>query len=279
MNPKIALCNIFSDLSELKAFAHEHGFSGVDWSFDLNTLPETPSEESRWVKDLSVLQDLEIRYHCPFYQIDLGHNNPEEAKKAQAIFRHIIHLVSKAGGEYLTVHIGLGHDSTEPLSWDATIENLKGLVQFGAEQRVKICLENLAWGWTSRPNLFEKLVRKSGAAVTFDIGHAHACEVVQTQLYDTEDFISPHEGYVLNAHIYHTEISGLGHVPPQHLEDIESRLDLLQNAGCNWWVIEIKEPEGLLHTKGLIDKYLERLQLEQQRIDNNRFLPKTATGL
>ncbi len=279
MNPKIALCNIFSDLSELRTFAHEHAFSGVDWSFDLNTLPETPSEESRWVKELSVLQDLEIRYHCPFYQIDLGHSDPEEAEKARTIFRHIIRLVSKAGGEYLTVHIGLGHDSTEPLSWDATIENLKGLVQFGAEQQVKICLENLAWGWTSRPNLFEKLVRKSGAAVTFDIGHAHACEVVQTQLYDTEDFISPHEGYVLNTHIYHTEIPGLGHVPPQQLEDIESRLDLLQNAGCNWWVIEIKEPEGLLHTKGLIDEYLTRLHLEQQPIDNNRFLSKAATGL
>ncbi len=279
MNPKIALCNIFPNLSELKSFAHEHGFSGIDWSFDLNSLPETPSEESLWVKDLSVLQDLEIRYHCPFYQIDLGHNDPEEAKKAQSIFRHITRLVSKAGGKYLTVHIGLGHDSTEPLSWNATIENLKGLVQFGAEQRVKICLENLAWGWSSKPNLFEKLVRKSGAAVTFDIGHAHACEVVQTQLYDTEDFISPHEGRVLNAHIYHTEIPGLGHVPPQHLEDIESRLDLLQNADCNWWAIEIKEPEGLLHTKGLIDEYLTRLQLEQQLIGNNRCLSKAARDL
>lgn len=279
MDPKIALCNIFPNLNKLKAFALEHGFSGIDWSFDLNTLPETPSEVSHWVKDLSVLQDLEIRYHCPFYQIDLGHNDPEEAKKAQTIFRHIIRLVSKAGGRYLTVHIGLGHDSTEPLSWDATIENLKGLVQFGAEQRVKICLENLAWGWSSRPNLFEKLVRKSGAAVTFDIGHAHASEVVQTQLYDTEDFISPHEGYVLNAHIYHTEISGLGHVPPKRLEDIEERLGLLHSAGCNWWVIEIKKPEGLLHTKGLIDEYLTKLQLEQQRIANNSCLSKTSTGL
>jgi len=279
MDPKIALCNIFSNLSELKAFARKHGFTGIDWSFDLDTLPETPSEESRWVKDLSVLQDFEIRYHCPFYQIDLGHNDPEDAKKARTIFRHIIRLVSKAGGEYLTVHIGLGHDSTEPLSWDATIESLKELVQFGAEQRVKICLENLAWGWTSKPNLFEKLVRKSGAAVTLDIGHAHACEVVQTQLYDIEDFISPHEGHVLNAHIYHTEISGLGHVPPEHLEDIQSRLDLLQKAGCKWWAIEIKEPDGLLHTKGLIDEYMTKRQLEQQLIGNNSRLSKAATGL
>ncbi len=264
MNPKLVLCNIFSDTDRLKAFARDHGFSGIDWSFDLDDLPETPAEESRWVKDLSTLRDLEIRYHCPFYQIDIGHNDPEEAQKAGSIFRRIIRLVSKAGGEYLTVHIGLGHDSTESLSWGTSIENLRGIVRYGAELRVQVCLENLAWGWTSKPNLFEKLIRKSSASVTFDIGHAHACESVQAQYYDFEDFISPHDGRVLNAHIYHTEIPGQGHIPPERLEDIAERLDLLRSVGCNWWVIEIKEPEGLIHTKALLDEYLIRVNSEQQ---------------
>jgi sugar phosphate isomerase/epimerase len=277
MTPQLALCNIFSDMDKLGQFARDYGFSGIDWSFDLEDLPETPSEESRWVKDLSVLRDFEIRYHCPFYQIDIGHNEPEEATKAQAIFRRIIRLVSKAGGEFLTLHIGLGHDSTEPLSWDATILNLRQLVQFGAEHGVKICLENLAWGWSSKPNLFEKLIRKSGAAVTFDIGHAHASESIQTQYYKIEDFLTPHDGRVINAHIYHTETPDLGHVPPERLEDIEERLDLLRSVDCNWWVIEIKEPEGLLHTKKLIDHYLRRLDPEQQIIDNS--LLKTATDV
>ena len=269
MGPKVAVCNIFSDMDKLRQFAHDYGFSGIDWSFDLDELPETPSEESRWVKDLSVLRDFEIRYHCPFYQIDIGHNDPEEATKAQAIFRHIIHLASKAGGEFLTLHIGLGHDSTEPLSWDTTILNLRQLVQFGAEHGVKICLENLAWGWSSRPNLFEKLIRKSGAAVTFDLGHAHASESIQTQYYKIEDFLTPHDGRVLNAHIYHTETPDLGHVPPERLEDIEERLNLLRSVDCSWWVIEIREPEGLLHTKKLIDRYLKRLDPEQQNLDNS----------
>ena len=261
MKPKLALCNIFPDIAQLKQFAHENGFSGIEWSFDPDALPGTPAEESAWVRNLNVLSPFEIRFHCPFYQKDLGHHDLEEATAAKKLFRHIIRLVSKAGGEYLTVHIGLGLDSTEPLSWDTTIENLRGIVRFGAEHRVRICLENLAWGWTSKPNLFEKLIRKSGAAVTLDIGHAHACESVRTQYYSFEDFITPHEGRVLNAHIYHTETAGLGHVPPEGLDDIKERLDLLRNAGCNWWVIEVKELEGLLHTKKLIDQYLAGIDL------------------
>lgn len=93
------------------------------------------------------MADLEIRYHCPFYQIDLGHDDPPVAKTAGDLFRRIILLVSKAGGKYLTIHIGLGRDSTEPVSWDATIDNLGRLVQYGTDHGMKVCLENLAWGW------------------------------------------------------------------------------------------------------------------------------------
>jgi sugar phosphate isomerase/epimerase len=274
MVPKLALRNIFSGTDKLGQFARNYGFAGIDWSFDLETLPKTPSEESLWVKDLSCIKDFEIRYHCPFYQIDIGHNDPEEARKAENTFRRIVRMVSKAGGEFLTIHIGLGHNTTEPLSWDTTISNLRQLVQFGAEHGVTICLENLAWGWSSRPNLFEKMIRKSGAAVTFDIGHALASESIQTQYYKIEDFLTPHEGRVLNAHVYHIETPDLGHVPPERLEDIEERLDLLQTVACNWWVLELKEPKGLLHTKKLIDAYLTRLDTRQQNLENS--LMKTA---
>jgi len=259
MNPNLALCNIFPDTHRLGDFAREYGFSGIDWSFDLNRLPETPAQESSWVKRLSDISPLEVRFHCPFYQVDLGHHDPAEAEKAGAIFRRIIRLVSRAGGKYLTIHIGLGHDSTEPLSWNGTIDHLREIVLFGAEHGIKVCLENLAWGWTSRPNLFEKLIRRSGAAITFDIGHAYSCESVRSQQYAAEDFISPHDGNVPNAHIYHKEVSGLGHLPPGRLEDIKDRLDLLRSVGCEWWAIEVKETEGLLQTKELLDRYLEGL--------------------
>jgi sugar phosphate isomerase/epimerase len=270
MKPKLVMCNIFPEVEQVKRFALENGFSGIDWSFDLDRLPETPLQESRWAREQAMLAPFEVRYHCPFYQIDLGHDDPLLAAKADAVFRRIIRLVSKVGGRYLSIHIGLGLDSTEPLSWDTTLNNLRRLVQFGAGHRITVCLENLAWGWTSRPNLFEKLIRLSGAGVTLDIGHAHVCESVRSQQFGIEDFVAPHPDRVFNVHIYHTEVPGQGHIPPQAKEDIAGRLALLQEVGCDWWVIEVREPEGLLKTKGIVDAWL---------IDGNASRPETETSL
>jgi hypothetical protein len=44
------MCNIFSHPQELLQFARDHGFSGIDWSFDALTLPETTEEETMWAK-------------------------------------------------------------------------------------------------------------------------------------------------------------------------------------------------------------------------------------
>jgi sugar phosphate isomerase/epimerase len=258
MTPKLAMCNIFPDVNKLKDFALNHSFSGIDWSFDMATLPETPEEESEWSKGISALAPFEVRYHCPFYRIDLGHEDSSKAEAAEKTFRRIIQLVSRVKGQYLTIHIGLGRDSTEPLSWEGTTDNLARVVQFGASNGVKVCLENLALGWTSRPDLFEKLVRRSGAAVTFDIGHAHASESISSRHYDIEDFVTPHADLVFNAHVYHTEAPGQGHMPPERIEEIEGRLELLLNVGCSWWVLEVRETDGLLGMKKMIDSYLAR---------------------
>jgi sugar phosphate isomerase/epimerase len=144
----------------------------------------------------------------------------------------------------------------EPFCWETTIENLRQVVDYGRAMSVRVCLENLIWGWTSKPNLFEKLIRRSGAGVTLDIGHAHACASVQSQQFAIEDFVTPHADRVVNAHIYHTEIPGRGHIPPEKKEDIQDRLSLLKAIGCDWWVIEIREVEGLLKTREIVDEYL-----------------------
>lgn len=258
MKPKIALCNLFDDIKELKAFALDNNFSGIDWSFNVEELPTSPLEETRWIERLSVLNPFEVRYHCPFMKVDLGHEDSSEVSSALTLFQRVIRLVSKANGRFLTLHVGLGHDTTRILSWERTITNLRSLVHYGADRGVRVCLENLAWGWTSKPNLFEKLIRRTGAGVTFDIGHALASESVSNQYFSPEDFVSPHPNRVSNAHIYHTEFSGQGHVPPNSIEDIRDRLDILCKIGCLWWVIEIKDAQQLLWTKQIIDDYIEK---------------------
>ena len=255
-NLKLVMCNFIPEIEKLREFARQYDFSGIDYSFDMEKLPRTPAQEAEWVKEISSLDPLEVRYHCPFERVDLGHDDAGKAEEAETLFRRIIRLISKAGGKYVTIHIGLGHDSTEPLSWETTIDKLRHLVNYGRTMRVQVCLENLAWGWTSKPNLFEKLIRRSGAGVTLDIGHAHACESVQSKQYSVEDFISPHAEKVFNAHIYHTEIPDLGHITPKIVGDIEDRLSLLKQIGCNWWVLEIRQSDGLIETRKIVDEYL-----------------------
>jgi sugar phosphate isomerase/epimerase len=249
------MCNFITDLDRLKRIAMEHGFDGIDWSFDLENLPTRPADESRWVNFLTALDPLEVRFHCPFHKVDIGHENPDVGKAAMDLFQRVTKLVSKADGKFLTLHIGLGLDTTTVLSWNDTIRNLRDMVQYGAEKGVMVCLENLAWGWTSKPNLFEKLIRRTGAGVTFDIGHAQVCEAVTSQQFDAEDFVSPHVNRVFNAHIYDTEIPGVGHLPPQRLGDIKSRLDILKRIDCSWWTLEIRDVEGVLQTKQIVSDY------------------------
>jgi len=42
MSPKLVMGNGCPDVDEVRGFALEQGFSGIEWSFDLETLPGTP---------------------------------------------------------------------------------------------------------------------------------------------------------------------------------------------------------------------------------------------
>jgi len=269
MSPKLAVLNLYEDVVRLKEFALEHGFSGIDWSFELETIPVTPLGESKWVKAQSLLQPLEVRYHCPFSRVDLGHIDPVQSQAAGKLLRRVVNLVSRAGGRYLSIHLGLGMDSTEGLSWERSIDSLRDLVHYGAEHRVRVCLENLAWGWTSRPNLFEKLIRRSGAWVTLDMGHAFVCESVASGYYSFKDFVTPHPDRIMNAHVYHKEIQGQGHIPPSSLDQIEERLMWLGRTSCTWWVLEIKDVPALLRTKEIVDQFFVARQFMVPRRMNS----------
>lgn len=255
MYPKIACCNFISNTKHLRQFALEYGFDGIDWSFTRENLPETPLEESSLAKVIASLYPLEIRYHCAFKKTDIGHADAPEAKEAIKVFRSVIRLVSRLRGSSLTIHVGLGRDSTSILSWDRTIESLKDMVIFAGNRGVRLCLENLAWGWTSRPELFEKLIRKTGCWATLDIGHARVSQAVACQQFKFEDFALPHPERFLSAHIYHEERENK-HYPPDGLGDIEDRVHFLKELPlCDWWVLELREEKPLLKTLGVMKQF------------------------
>lgn len=263
--PKLACCNFISDAETLREFALDHQFDGIDWSFNQENLPQNPAEESAMVRTITRLQPLEVRYHCAFKRTDLGDVDEENAKDAMLVFRRICRMVSKLRGKFLTIHVGLGRNSTNNLSWNRTIDGLAELVRFANGMGVRLCLENLAWGWTSRPELFEKLIRKSGAWATLDIGHARVSPYVMTQHYALEDFVVPQPERFLNAHIYHEE-DGNQHLPARKVAEIKDRLELLTELdSCDWWVLELREKQALLETLGVVREFLHEKELSNNQ--------------
>ena len=255
--PKLACCNFIPEARLLKQFALDHGLDGVDWSFTLENLPENHEEEAALVKTIASLHPLEVRYHCACDKTDLGDTEAEDAERAMDIFRRVCRIVSRLGGHFLTVHVGLGRESTSDLSWRRTVAGLVDLVRFAQGLDVHVCLENLAWGWTSRPELFEKLIRKSGCWVTLDVGHARVSPSITSHRYDLQDFIVPHPERCLHAHIYHEEDEN-GHLAPGKLADVKKRLQLLTRLPqCDWWVLELWEQESLLDTLRTVRAFFE----------------------
>jgi sugar phosphate isomerase/epimerase len=253
------MCNFISDVSTLRSFALANGFAGVDWTLKVEDLPVNPLDESRLLKKIVHLHPLEVRYHLAFQAVDLGDAESARAGCAMGVFRRACVLVSRLNGRYITIHLGLGRDSTVGLSWERTLGALADLVAYGKSLGITVCLENLAWGWSSRPELFEKLIRKSQAGITLDIGHARVCSSVQTQGYTFEDFAAPYPDMIHNAHIYHEERDDR-HLPPQHLDDLHHRLTVLSAlSSCDWWVLELREEPALLTTLGMVKEYLDAL--------------------
>ncbi len=253
---KLALCNFQNDIDDTRRFALMHGFSGVDWTLKVEDLPENPLSELRLMRKISGLSPLEVRFHCAFREVDLGDGDPERSRAAMDLFRKACRLVHDVGGRYLTIHLGLGRLAMNVLSWERTLKALADFVDFAGGLGIRVCLENLASGWSSRPELFEKLIRKSGACVTLDIGHARVAHSVETQHYSVEDFVLPHQDKVFNAHIYHEERDDR-HLPPGCLADVEDRLHLLSTLPCDWWVLELREEEALLQTLRVVNEYFQ----------------------
>jgi sugar phosphate isomerase/epimerase len=255
--PVLACCNFLPGAEQLRDFALEHGFGGVDWTFTLENFPETPAAENALARAIAWLHPLELRYHCAFARTDLGAEDPEETRRTLKLFRRVCRLVARLGGRFITIHIGgLGRESAFDLCWQKTLAGLTELVHRANKLGLRLCIENLAWGWTSRPDLFEKLIRLSGAWATLDVGHARVSPAVQSGLFRVKDFVAPHPERFVNAHIYHEETED-GHVPPQSLTDLQDRLDLIFRLPlCNWWVLELREEAPLFTTLQVVEEFL-----------------------
>lgn len=252
MQPQIAMCNIFDqDAERLAEFASRNGISCIDWSIE-HSLPER-----EFLSRMKLLAGFQLRYHCRFHGVDVAYSDRRGDDALDLLIR-TVDQVARAGGRHMTVHSGLGNPSGEGIDPGRAIDNLSVLVEHGKRNGVAVALENLTTPLTNDPHLFRRIVAESGAFVTIDIGHAHAVRNLHPRMNICSEYILPHRERVLNAHIYNTEQEGYGHIPPECLSDISSRLELLGlAASCDWWVIELMSPGEVLRTRDLLRSYID----------------------
>jgi sugar phosphate isomerase/epimerase len=271
MQPTIAMCNIFDqDTERLAKFAAVNGFSGIDWSID----PSLPERE--FLSLMKSLAGFQVRYHCRFHGVDPAYTD-QRGDDSLALLMRTVDQVARAGGRYMTVHSGLGNPSGQGIDAERLIDNLAILSAHGRNNGVAVALENLTTPLTNDPRRFRRIVAESDARVTIDIGHAHAVR----HLHPLDDiygaYVLPNRNRILNAHIYHTELDGYGHVPPDCLSDIYNRLDLLGlAASCDWWVIELMNPVEVLRTRDFLRSYLATTSFLPGAEPYNKPLPLAA---
>lgn len=249
--PLIAIGNIYGeDAARLADFAYEFDFKGIEWSV------APYSSDIDLLKQVDLLHDFGVRFHLRWPGIEFAYAD-SRSKAAMDLYRRKFEIIAILGGEYVTIHLGLGRIDCKQLDWGKAIENLTALVATGSEMGIKVCLENLTTNWTSKPELYKQIVKKTGACVTFDVGHAHVCYMKQPGKNIYKKFSQPNQGRILGAHIYHTEIPGMGHIAPQNLVQIKERLSLLDSLpNCKWWLIELTRPDEILRTRRICQQFL-----------------------
>jgi sugar phosphate isomerase/epimerase len=256
MKPKIAICAKPNfPLEDTFDIARNNGYVAIDWTVELDSLSRFKKNRLR-LNDLPRLrQGQEVRYHCPLGAFEIAHVNPYIAKNSVKLIKNCMDMIRYFDARYLTLHIG-GAGTIEQLSWDAAVRNLTELVEYGGKCGIKLCLENLKSGWTSDPVLFCKLIKSSGAGVTFDIGHANSSVYAVSGQATCLDFLGEVQNYLFNAHIYEAEDPY--HIAPEDLGVIGPTLKALMGTPCDWWVVELDDPESVEKTRSLLEDFVNK---------------------
>lgn len=265
--PTIVISNrMFQGVTDLIAYGRRNGCRAVDYSFSKTArVPKDITDEEESIRTL-LENGFQLRYHTPFFHQEIASADKDKAAHAVRMQKECIDLAAAMGGTYLTLHIGLGMRSIEDLDYDTALAGLSELVDYGAGKGLTVCLENLTKGFTVDPERFLEMLDRSGAAGTFDLGHANACSWVEEGRGTSLEFLGHVIDRIHNAHIYEIERTdpetGLGyHVAPQNLDRNRMLLEALRGSDCDWWLIELNTPEDVDLSLQLLRGFLDETEV------------------
>ena len=260
MKPEIVLTSRASggDFRSAVKAARELGFAGIDWNLDYFRIAAA-SNARQIFYDAAKSAGVPSGFHGPCHDIELGHKDPKIAKTAVCYLKMYIDFVRFFEGTHMTLHIGSRSISMEEMSWENARSGLKEVTEYGLEQGVVICLENLKQGWASEPEKLAELADYSGASITLDIGHARGSAPLRGGRVTLDEYIRPFAHRIRNLHVYEIETLEGKHQEPTSLENIGPCLRWALEQGITWWVIELDDYNAMFRVKRLLELGLEEL--------------------
>jgi len=256
MRPQLLFCQTAfgKNLQRVREYITTHAYDGVEWAWDGWRLMMPRERRQRRLDDLRQASRVSSA-HAPYTDLEVGHRDPDHAAAAVRILQDYIDAAVELGAHHLNMHVGSFGLPVEELSWDGLVRNVAGLIEYAARRGGRLTVENLTRGVTSDPEMFARLLKATGAPVTFDLGHANGSAWVQAGRGSVVDFLNSLPTPVLAAHVYFIERND-AHFVPEKLGDIGPALDGLVARGCDFWVLELHTQETLERTRKVVDEYL-----------------------
>lgn len=237
-----------------RQYAAACGYAGIEWGLDGWRLMVARSRRQRMLDSLRSASPV-CSVHAPYTDLEIGHRDPDYAAAAVRIIEKYVDASADLGAHHINLHVGSYALEPEELSWDTLLRNLTALLDYAARRGTRLTVENLKHGLTSDPETFATLLRRTGAPVTFDLGHAHGSAWVEEGRGSVADFLKSIPTPILAAHLYFTERND-SHFAPTEVADVAAALDGLREAGCDFWVLELHTRETLEQTRRVVDEYL-----------------------
>ena len=249
MNPKLAMCNFIADCRNSGNLRLSMNFQELTGLLTSMIFQVHPRRNRRWIKALSLLSPLEVRYHCPFSRQDLGHEDPDKARAADALSS------DRPPGGQSGWKIPLPCTSVSVTIRPGPFPGKKPLptcVAWCVTGRIgrSVCVWKI-WPGAGAANPIS-LKRWSAAAVpvlTLRFGHSQACNRSRITIMNSRiSSLRTLKGSKC-PRLRHGSVRCRGICRLTMSNRSKYRLDSLMRIECSWWVLELREKKGLRQAK------------------------------
>lgn len=240
------------DPERMAAAARQLGVETIEWRLDVLRVPVAAKARAALFERLAA-KGMAARYHAPYADLELAHKNAALARQSLGVLRSCLEVLPAGGEAVFTVHVGSKGIPVEELSWDYAVGNVRTLVQVGSARGISVAIENLATGWTADPWAMGELCTRSGARMTFDLGHCLASEAVRAGGKRVPEILDDLARFILQGHIYGAETEDGRHVAWKDLEPVKPALRHLAQIPSFMWILDVDEVSEAAQIKQQIE--------------------------